>query len=243
MPELNILFEDRDLLVAYKPAGVESESARGLASDMVNMIKNHLAASDRSGEPYVGVVHRLDKPVEGVMVFAKTKEAAAALSREIADGNMKKKYRAVLCGQPAELSGTLTDWIRQDVKTNFSEVTKENAPGAKKAVLKYRVILRKYIEGERISEAEIELLTGRHHQIRVQFSSRGLPLLGDRKYNPAYGRKDEKGRTVPPSGLCGKPCGENLALCAVSLSFVHPKSRKPMHFECRPQGAAWKLLN
>ena len=243
MQELKVLFEDRDLIVAVKPSGTESESAKGTEPDMVNLIRNRIAKADPGkGEPYVGVVHRLDKPVEGIMVFAKNRETAAALSKQLAEGKMKKLYRAVLCGQPEAASGSLSDWIVQDGKTGTSKTVPKNTPGAKKADLKYRVTGKKYLEGERISEVEIELLTGRHHQIRVQFSSRGLPLLGDHRYNPAYLKADGKGRFLPPAGLCGKPCGENLALCAVSLSFVHPKSRKPMNFSIKPGGEAWNLF-
>jgi len=255
MEELNILFEDGDILVAVKPAGVESESAKGLEPDMVNRIRNHIrktAPGAGGGVPYVGVVHRLDKPVEGIMVFAKTKEAAAALSRQMAEGKMKKIYRAVLCGVPSAPSGTFTDFILQDNKSNRSEVTAKETPGAKRAELKYRVTGKKYVtvkdasgkpgKGEQISEVEIELLTGRHHQIRVQFAAHKLPLLGDRKYNPAYLKTDAKGRFLTPEGICGTPEGDKLALCAVSLSFVHPKSRKPLHFVCKPTGDGWEIL-
>ena len=135
MEELKILFEDREILVAVKPEGVDSEAAGGFGRDMVNMIRNHLAqngsaqsggsARNDSGRnsrqgsvqpPYVGVIRRLDKPVSGIMVFAKTKEAAAALSKELREGKMTKTYRAILCGQPAEKSGELCDWMVQEKK-------------------------------------------------------------------------------------------------------------------------------
>ena len=238
MEDLKILFEDRDMIVAVKPAGVDSEAAGGLTKDMVNMIRNHIAAG-RAGEggtgnkgskepPYVGVIQRLDRPVSGVMVFAKTKEAAAALSKELREGKMKKTYRAVLCGQPKEKSGMLTDWIVQEKQGNLSRVGKKTDPGAKEAKLEYTVLRKQFFLGEQISEVEIRLLTGRHHQIRVQFASRGMPLMGDRKYNPACG-------STPPAGLCGSSdLGRQLCLAAVSLSFTHPKTRKPMTFQIDP---------
>ena len=194
MEELKILFEDREILVAVKPEGVDSEAAGGFGRDMVNMIRNHLAQSgagaqsSRQGSvqpPYVGVIRRLDKPVSGIMVFAKTKEAAAALSKELREGKMTKTYRAILCGQPAEKSGELCDWMVQEKKGNLSRVGKKTDPGAKEAKLSYTVLRKQFLEGQQISEVEIRLLTGRHHQIRVQFASRGMPLMGDRKYNPA----------------------------------------------------------
>ena len=235
MEELKILFEDRDIIVAVKPEGVDSEAAGGLTKDMVNLIRNHIAAgkagADSAGKkggkepPYVGVIQRLDRPVSGVMVFAKTKEAAAALSKELREGKMKKTYRAVLCGQPKEKSGTLTDWIVKEKQGNLSRVGKKTDPGAKEAKLEYTVLRKQFLEGEQISEVEIRLLTGRHHQIRVQFASRGMPLMGDRKYNPAYGDRPPAG----PGGS-GEP-GRHLCLAAGSLSFTHPKTRKPMTFQ------------
>jgi len=251
MEDLNVLYEDRDILVAVKPSGVESEAAKGIEPDMINLIRNRLqkekGGSEKAGPagseaPYVGLIHRLDKPVEGIMVFAKTKEAAAALSKQTAEGTMKKKYRAVLCGQPAVPKGVFTDYLRKDPGNNFSEIVKKDVPGAKKAELRYAVLAKKYLSGEQISEVEIELVTGRHHQIRVQFAAHGLPLLGDRKYNPAYLKTGGKGNILPPAGLCAQPCGERLALCAVSLSFVHPKTRKPMSFAWKPSGPAWDLF-
>lgn len=226
MTELEILFEDRDILVAVKPEGVESEAARGLAPDMVNRIRNHLSVSGK--EPYVAVIQRLDKPVTGIMVFAKNKESAAALSRELREGGMKKKYRAILCGQPKEKQGSFSDWLVHETKGNVTRCGRKGEPGAKEARLNYRLLRKKFTEGEQISEVEIELLTGRHHQIRVQFASRGLPLFGDRKYNPAY-------RETAPRGLCGSTeLGARLCLCACSLEFTHPRSRKRLHFAIEP---------
>ena len=243
MEELKILFEDREILVAVKPEGVDSEAAGGFGRDMVNMVRNHLAQSGAGGPntggaqngrpvsgqpPYVGVIRRLDKPVSGIMVFAKTKETAAALSKELREGKMTKTYRAILCGQPAEKSGMLCDWMIQEKKGNLSRIGKKTDPGAKEAKLSYTVLRKQFLEGQQISEVEIRLLTGRHHQIRVQFASRGMPLMGDRKYNPAY-------QTSPPAGLCGtSEMGKHLCLTAVSLSFTHPKTRKPMHFSIDP---------
>ena len=150
------------------------------------------------------------------------------MSKELREGKMTKTYRAILCGQPAEKSGELCDWMVQEKKGNLSRVGKKTDPGAKEAKLSYTVLRKQFLEGQQISEVEIRLLTGRHHQIRVQFASRGMPLMGDRKYNPAY-------QTSPPAGLCGtSEMGKHLCLTAVSLSFTHPKTRKPMHFSIEP---------
>lgn len=223
---LDILYEDRELLVVVKPEGVESEAARGLAPDLVNRIKVHLSGNGK--EPYVGVVQRLDKPVSGIMVFAKTPESAAQLSRQLREGKISKTYRAILCGQPKEKSAEWTDWLIQEKQGNVTRVGQKEENGAKEARLRYTLLRKKFAEGEQISEVEISLLTGRHHQIRVQFASRGMPLVGDRKYNPAY-------REMPAKGICGSTeMGKHLCLCAVSLRFTHPKTRKKMDFHINP---------
>ena len=221
MEELKILFEDRDILVAVKPEGVDSEAAKGLVPDMVNLVRSHLSRGQ--GEPYVGLIQRLDRPVTGIMVFAKNKESAAALSKELKDGGMGKRYRAVLCGQPKDKQGTLSDFLVKDEKTNLTRVGKKGDRGAKNAELNYTVIQKKYTDGERISEVEIELLTGRHHQIRVQFASHGMPLMGDRKYNPAFAG-------AAKGGAAATELGRHLCLCNTELSFTHPKTRKRMTF-------------
>ncbi len=227
MEELKILYEDREILVAVKPEGVDSEAAGGFGKDMVNLIRNHLARN--SGNSAAAAPQSApDAPVSGIMVFAKTKDAAAVLSRELREGKMTKTYRAVLCGQPAEKSGTLCDWMVQEKKGNLSRVGQKTDPGAKEAKLSYKVLRKQFLEGQQISEVEIRLLTGRHHQIRVQFASRNMPLMGDRKYNPAY-------QSSPPEGLCGSSeMGKHLCLAAVSLSFTHPKTKKPLRFSMEP---------
>ena len=229
MEKLDILCEDRDLLVAVKPEGVDSEASRGLEPDMVNLVRSHLAETGGTREmPYVGVIQRLDRPVRGIMVFAKNPGTAAALSKDLREHRFHKSYRAILCGQPKEKAGGFTDWITQKPGENLAVICKKTDPGAKECRLSYKLLRKKFLKGEQISEVEIELLTGRHHQIRAQFSSRGLPLMGDRKYNPAYAE-------VPPRGLCGtEEMGQHLCLTACALSFVHPRTRKRMHFEITP---------
>ena len=239
--ELKVLYEDKELIVVIKPAGVQSQSSSGFEEDMVSLIKKHIAgktgadstsASGAShgaktgvsgarstggqsrsvaGEPYVGVIHRLDTMVEGVMVYAKTKEAAAALSKQVQAGDIGKKYQAVLCGIPKEKSGKLSDYLVQDNKANMSRAAKQSDAGAKLAELNYKLIDKKFVGGEQFSRVEIELLTGRHHQIRVQFSSRNLPILGDVKYG---GRKADR-----------------LYLVSNEISFTHPKTKKKMTYK------------
>ena len=232
MAELNILYEDDDILAAVKPAGVDSEAARGLTPDMVNLVRSRLA--DGKGAPYVGVIQRLDRPVSGVMVFAKNRESAAALSKALREGKFRKVYRAILCGTPEETEGTFTDWLVQEKKGNLTRTGKKREPGAKESKLTYRILRTVERDGQAYSEAEIRLLTGRHHQIRVQFASRGLPLLGDRKYGTVPGGSGAAG-PVPGVGDPGRTAsGRQLCLCAARLSFPHPKTGKRMDFAIDP---------
>ncbi len=215
--ELEIIYEDKQIIICNKPAGIPVQSARIGIKDMVSILKNYRNEKENlTGEPYLGLVHRLDQPVQGVMVFAKTKEAAAELSRQVSDGRMKKQYLAVVCGKPSEQEGTLVDYLLKDGKTNTSKIVKEGTRGAKKAILSYRVVR----EFEDRTLVEVDLKTGRHHQIRVQMAGAKMPLLGDRKYN-----REAVEENVP-----------TVALAAYRLSFVHPKTKKVMTFEQMPKG-------
>ena len=209
---LEVYYEDREVIVVNKPAGVQSQASAAFSDDMVSLIKKHLleGGAPAGTEPYVGVVHRLDTNVAGVMVYAKTKEAAAALSRQVQEGNIGKQYQAVVLGIPKEKSGTWTDWLRQEKKENVSVISNAKDKEAKKAELRYRLLGKKYLNGEQLSLLGIELVTGRHHQIRVQCASRNMPVLGDVKY--------------------GSRKADRLYLVSSELSFTHPKTRKQMHF-------------
>ena len=229
-----ILYEDKDIIVVHKPAGLESQSSRGFAPDMVSEISCYLhnpqdihkpaAGISGSQPPYVGVIHRLDKPVGGILVFGKTKEAAGALSKQISEHQTEKRYLAVVCGKPVENFGTYVDYLWKDGKNNISKIVDKGITDAKRAELSYRVLAELEGEGGPLCLMEIDLKTGRHHQIRVQLSGHGTPLLGDLKYNPD-GPK-----------VTGQ---RNVALCAWKLSFIHPGSKKRMKFTVKPQGAAF----
>lgn len=222
---LDILYEDQDIIVVKKPVGIESQSSRGFGADMVSEIKRHIHnSSPKAGEPYVGVIHRLDKPVSGIMVYAKTKHAAAALSKQVTDGNMGKKYLAVACGKPVDKVDNFVDYLLKDGKTNTSRIVDKWINGGKLAKLQFRELESRFVEpyGE-LSLLEVELLTGRHHQIRVQMAGHGLPLWGDNKYNPAF------------AGQTGR-AAVHVALSAWELSFVHPVTGKRMTFSRKPEG-------
>lgn len=209
---LEILFEDGHILVCRKPAGIATQSARTGQQDMVSLIKNERAK--KKEEPYVGLIHRLDQPVEGVMVFAKTPQAAAKLSKQVADRGMDKYYLAVAEGQ-IQKDGILEHYLVKDGRTNLSRVAAgPEEKDAKKAKLSYQVL--DYDRDRDLSLIKIKLDTGRHHQIRVQMSAAGYPLVGDQKYNP-------------------NAAGGNVALCSHRIGFTHPGTGKQMEYEILPE--------
>lgn len=239
-----ILYEDKDIIVCHKPAGIATQTARVGQQDMVSEITAYLAKEGKgnllakgqkpAGQvPYVGVVHRLDQPVEGILVFARNKAAAAGLSRQVTEERMEKDYYAVVCGQDIPTEGELVDYLLKDGRTNLSRVVPQEIQGAKEARLRFRVL--QYQEME-VSEGgvcqtalvRIRLQTGRHHQIRVQMANAGLNLLGDHKYADA--------KTVRLSGQMGV---REIALCAGRLAFHHPLTGEKEVFAVMPEGKAF----
>ena len=204
---MKILYEDSAIAVCVKPAGVQSQlSANG--KDMINLLNAHFAENgETSAEAYP--VHRLDKETSGVMVYAKTKAAAANLSAQIAENKIKKRYFAIIKGEIPQKQGILKDLLFRDKQKNKTYTVKSMRKGVKDASLEYKV------KGEKDGFALLDILlhTGRTHQIRSQFSSRGFPLYGDRKYGG---------------------CNGDLALFAYSLEFVHPSSGKTCVFKEMP---------
>ncbi len=231
--EPKIIFEDQHILVVYKPEGMAVETAKITETDLLSYLKNYLK------KPYLAMVHRLDQPVEGLLVFAKTPFAAKELSRQIQDNRMKKRYLAAVCidkmasGEQAcndkeEIKAEegfgrlLEDYLLKDGRTNTSRIVTKETKGAKKASLFYELITVHEQEG--IGIAKIELITGRHHQIRVQLSHAGMPLLGDLKYGNET--SIEKSRQLQV---------KQAALCACQLEFFHPKTGKPLLYRIEPE--------
>ena len=223
-----ILYEDDQILVCHKPAGVPVQTKKIGTQDMESILKNYLFihSSHHAGHkpPYLAVIHRLDQPVEGVLVFAKNKKAAAGLTRQITTGNIVKEYLAVTDRMSEKRQGRLEDYLIKNGRTNTSEVVTSKTSGAKKAVLDYEVIHQ--ISDERTESGKrilikIHLETGRHHQIRVQMAHAGMPLLGDRKYNP------------------GEISQLPLGLCSCHLIFRHPITGKKMEFQVTPNGESF----
>lgn len=225
----NIIYEDESMIVVHKPAGIATQTARVGQRDMVSEMKNYLSGKPEYGgkkEPYLGVVHRLDQPVSGILVFAKTKEAAAGLSRQISSGRMHKYYYAVVCGVPPAEEQQLEDYLYKEGKTNRSLIVKEGFPDAKKAKLSYKKIRTMMIleNGQEVTLVEVRLFTGRHHQIRAQLAHHNMPLLGDSKYG------SEDSRFLDREIGC-----RDVALCAYKLILQHPVTRKEMVFERQPR--------
>lgn len=219
--EQNILFEDEQIIVCYKPAGVPTQTSKLGEQDMVSMLKNYLNGA------YVGLIHRLDQPVEGLLVFAKTSFAAKELSKGLQGVGFGKYYKAVLWGVPNEKEATVEDYLVKDGRTNTSRVCSSSEKDAKKAVLAYEVLGEGKDDDRDISLVKVKLETGRHHQIRVQMANMGCPIWGDAKYN-TKAVQDRRYRQI--------------ALCAYRLEFIHPQTKKKMEFEIEPQGEGFRLF-
>jgi len=215
---VKILYEDNHLIVAIKPAGVLSQSDGSDAPDMLTILKAYIKVKyNKPGEVYLGLVHRLDRPVSGVMVFARTSKAASRLSEQIRARKVDKIYRAIVHGR-LEGTGSLENYILKDSSTNRVTVYDREVPGAKSATLEYRSVYA----SDDMSLIEIRLGTGRSHQIRAQFANAGHPLLGDRRY----------GNTELWDG--------DICLQAFRLAFDHPTKGERMSFEIpSPECEPW----
>lgn len=214
-PMLEIIYEDSSILICKKAAGIATQTPRVGDADMVSLIKSYRA--QKGEDTYLGVVHRLDQPVEGVMAFAKDKASAASLSAQIQNGTFEKYYYAVVLGQVAADRATLEDYLLRDGKVNVSSVVAQGTPGAKFARLFYETVS---VFSDR-SLLRVKLDTGRHHQIRVQLSHAGHPLIGDKKYGQ------------------GAPGYLPLALCAYHIGFTHPKTHAFVTYDIPPSGPAF----
>lgn len=239
-----IIYEDRDLLVIWKSAGLATQTAKTGQADVVSELKNHLVRNaSGKGQPYLGIIHRLDQPVEGLLVFGKNRSAAAALTRQMGDregsGTLNKQYRAVICGKPASKEGELVDYLyknpegRAVIVEHGEERAAEGADcKGKRAALRYSILQTVDAPfGGLLSLADIRLDTGRFHQIRAQMSHAGMALLGDIKYG------NELTRAV--SDRLGI---RTTALCACRLAFVHPTTGERLCFERYSEARAFSFF-
>jgi 23S rRNA pseudouridine1911/1915/1917 synthase len=216
--EPDVLYEDNHVIAVAKPAGVPSTHFDGSAETLDRAVKAYLKAKfAKPGEVFLGIVHRLDKPTSGTLLFARTSKGAARLSEQFRAGAVDKVYWAVVEGVMAAPAGTLDDWLRKDTTTGVVEVVPPNTPGAKSARAHYET--RATAGG--LSLLELRPQTGRTHQLRVQLAKRGRPIVGDFKYGS---------ETPFPNGI---------ALHARAVTFLHPTRRDPVAVTA-PLPAAWR---
>lgn len=223
MQNLNIIYEDNHIIVVEKPVNIPSQGDKTGDLDMLTLIKQYIKEKyNKPGEVYLGLVHRLDRPVGGVMVFAKTSKAASRLSEQVRVKDFKKKYLVVVNGKMDKQKGILEDYLLKNEKANMSKVVKEGTKNSKLASLEYEVL--KYNSEIDLSVLKIDLHTGRHHQIRVQLSSRNHSIYGDQKYG-------------------GRGHGKQIALWAYELTLLHPITKESMTFKVLPKiNGTWKIL-
>lgn len=223
MTEPKIIYEDNHIIVVIKPHNIAVQEDESKDEDMLTIIKNFIKERDgKSGNVFLGLVHRLDRPTGGVMVFAKTSKAASRLSKQLKDKQLKKKYLCVVVGRPQILSDRLVTYLKKDEKTNTVRIAPMSEEGSKEAILEYELKESK----SNLTLVDVNLITGRSHQIRVQMSSQlNTPIFGDFK----YGDKEH---------------GGSLALWAYELSFTHPTTKQSMKFRVAPSysNQAFKLF-
>lgn len=218
---LNVLYEDNHIIVVEKPVNMPVQADETGDFDLLSAVKAYIKEKyAKPGEVYCGLVHRLDRPVGGVMVFARTSKAASRLAPQFASHSTDKRYAAVVCGRP-ESYMYLSDFILKNEATRASSVVSQGTNGAKQASLAARCVAS---DGG-LSLLDVSLHSGRHHQIRVQLSHAGYPIWGDQRYNPTA------------------VAGQQIALFAYSLTFEHPVKHVQMTFRAEPRGSAWKVFS
>ncbi len=239
MKKPELLYEDEDIIVCVKPDGMPSQSDKSMTQDLESYWKKELseqaikAGSPLSEPPFVSAVHRLDRPVGGVMVLAKNKQAAAELSRQIKEHTMVKYYQAVVSGFLPDMEGTYEDTLIWDRKKNISRVVASDTKEAKTALLDYEVLDELETDSGAFSYVLIRLETGRHHQIRCQMAHHGNPIVGDLKYAPAPKK----------TGGQKKQNIRQLALISTRLEFAHPTTKEWMVYKTEPWGEGFALLD
>ncbi|MBR6778886.1 MAG: RNA pseudouridine synthase [Clostridia bacterium] len=221
--EPKIIYEDNHIIVVIKPQNIAVQEDASKDIDMLTIIKDFIKERDKkTGNVFLGLVHRLDRPTGGVMVFAKTSKAASRLSKQLKDKQLKKHYFCVVNGKPQIAENRIVTYLKKDEKTNTVRIAPKLEEGSKEAILEYKVLETK----SKLSLVDVNLITGRSHQIRVQMSGQlNVPIFGDFK----YGDKEH---------------GGNLALWAYELTFVHPVTKQNMKFKVAPsyENSAFKFF-
>lgn len=218
---MNILFEDNHLLVVEKPYGIPSQADSSKDDDMQTLCKAYIKEKyNKPGEVYLGLVHRLDRPTRGIMVFARTSKAAARITTQIHTGDFEKTYLAVLTASPKKDKGALWNYLIKDSNVRIAKVVDKNIKGAKEAGLEYEVLEEK----DGLFLVQIHMFTGRYHQIRAQFDHIGCSVYGDMK----YGKRDIKA---------------NLALFASEVCLNHPTKKEQMCFSLTPKHSPFHIFH
>ena len=216
---MKIIYEDNHIIIVEKEPNIPSQSDKTDDIDMLTLVKNYIKEKyNKPGEVYIGLVHRLDRPVGGIMIFARTSKAASRLSEQIRNKTFRKKYLAVVDGKFESSKGTLEDYLYKDERNNVSKVVQKDKKNAKLAVLDYEVL--NYDDKRDLSLVKINLHTGRHHQIRVQMANSGHSIFGDQKY-----------------GTRGKL--KQIRLWAYEIEFEHPTTKERMIFQDYPD---WSMV-
>lgn len=223
MENLKVIFEDNHIIVVEKKPNIPSQSDKTGDIDMLTIVKQYIKEKyNKLGNVYLGLVHRLDRPVGGVMIFAKTSKAASRLSNQVREKIFKKKYLAVVDGRFKEKEGSLEDYLYKDERNNISRVVNKEKKNSKLAKLDYKELV--YNEVKDLSLLEINLHTGRHHQIRVQLANAGHSIFGDQK----YGKRGQ---------------GKQIALWAYELTIEHPITKEEITFKDFPESiGTWCIL-
>ena len=263
--KLDVVYEDEYLIACIKPYGVPSQQDKTYGVDMVTLVKEYLydkaaskaepadmeSGNDKVEEPYVAIINRLDRPVGGIILFAKDELTAAKLTDMVQDNEIEKYYQAVLSGFMEEPEGVYEDWLYHDKKENVTRVVDKGTKGAKRAMLKYEVLDELDTDEGPVSYVLIELLTGRHHQIRCQMAAHGTPVWGDTKYNPAFskGSIDKKGtsdkKEMNRKSGQGKKGGREseIGLFSTRIQFVHPITGEEIFLHREPEGKAFEIID
>lgn len=224
----DIVFEDDYMIACVKPYGVPSQQDKTFSADMITLVKEYLYDRDSMNEePYLAVINRLDRPAGGIILFAKDEETAAKLSDMIQDREISKFYQVVVSGYFDEPEGELTDYLFHDKKTNKTKVVSKDSKGSKKAELSYEVLDELDTDEGTVSYLLVELMTGRHHQIRCQMAAHGHPVWGDTKYGSRAKGKSKDG----------------IGLFSTRLEFTHPITGEEIVLHREPEGNAFEIMD
>ena len=245
--KLEVLYEDEKMIAVVKQPGVPSQSDRSNDEDIVSKVKNYLFDnSDSDTEPYAAIINRLDKPVGGIVLLAKDESTAAKLTDLLQKGEIKKYYQAVLSGELKDESGKYEDYMTFDKKNNMAAISAPSAKGAKKAILEYELLDEFETDNGILSYVLINLITGRHHQIRCQMAAHGTPVYGDPKYGKLKSGKQNnpKGKKAPkgarPNQRQNKEKG--IALYSSRIELPHPVTGEKLILKSEPEGGAFSVI-